>query len=1253
MKHLKDSFAFSAFSILFLSLCISCAVISGDPDDTEEPSSQSLGQNAYVTLKISDISSGARTINPSAPKTSDLKNIILAGKKNGSSSNTTIAQAVSWSELPSKIAIEKGTWESFTLEATIGDTKYSAETTGFTINRGQNKTLTFSLKESTAVKGHGGIDFTLNLPGTTVKSAKIRLLQGTGSNASPMLEETTLVTGNIISFKKNKDNASEYIEAGTYRLTITLFADGVSAQSLELNVYKAIVNIAGGCTSTGSDTITNLHEIYTIQYLEYSEESGDYITCTSSAASILPESYTRKSTEITLPAPLRTGSVFAGWYKDEHFTDSKKLSEITSGSTGNLKLYAKWISMTVYASSTGNDSYTGTNSKNAVKTLQKAVDIIDALCTSTTLTLPNKDLTIVVSGILEGNTTISGTEASSLTIKGKTGAGTDKLDGKNTDKVLDFDVNIPVVIKDLTVQNGKSTTSGAGISMDGTGTLTLTDCVVTDNECDFLGGANDNGGGGGIYIGTNSTVVLNGSTSVINNKTPQANGKGGGILNTGILYIGYKRNSSGTYIADSSFTGGIVSNTSVYGGGIYNSGTKIYMAGGQISQNVATQDGGAIRLGGNSDEFKITGCEISQNTAVRYGGAFYIGELSSAVIAAGSISKNKGLMGGAVYLKGTLNLSGSASIPAETDGSNDVYLLAGTKITVAGELIAEEPVATITPSLASAETDYTIGRQVLAGTANLLQSEHNKFAVTRAGTSGANWQIDEEGKLKALRTVYVSQTGNDSNSGLSKTEAVATLSKAVDVINAQANSLIDWTVKVSGNVKGTTSIDSTLKAKSLLIEGEDSTNDILDGQNTTAGAILSITTASPVTILNLTITKGNSGGIYINGNSSVLKLGDGAKISGNSSSSGAGIWVAAANLFMYGTATIENNTCTQMGAGIYTTGKANIYLGYSDINTKETLTGGIINNRATGTPANGAGIYNGSYTGEIIIDSGLISDNSASGKGSGIYNTDTLTITGGIISQNNDIYLETGQTINIPSSITSSEETIAVITPKTYSYGTKVLSGSAASTEYKKFALTPKSGENWWIGKDGTLVTNSIPASGSSNGTIEITTPNTSAVPYVIDGSSAGNSAPIDIISSGEDASYYVTIKDVRRNAGTYESALLLENNTPGTTLTVYLTVNGNCLLNAGNHGGIKASGVSGAIINVIFLTDSTATLQFGATYTGITDLQVENVTATFSFAESCTVTNARTDTVNHTTAETFFAAAATCTNGCEFTITR
>ena len=142
-------------------------------------------------------------------------------------------------------------------------------------------------------------------------------------------------------------------------------------------------------------------------------------------------------------------------------------------------------------------------------------------------------------------------------------------------------------------------------------------------------------------------------------------------------------------------------------------------------------------------------------------------------------------------------------------------------------------------------------------------------------------------------------------------------------------------------------------------------------------------TAVPVTIKNLKITGGsaeNGGGIN---NSGTLSLSDGCLVSGNTASNFGGGVYSKGTMFMYGSAVIGDSTKTTAatdttetgcsnkagcGGGIYSTG--NLYLGYSESNTKTELTGGVFYNFSHDT----GGIYQ--YANKtFLMNSGSVSYN--------------------------------------------------------------------------------------------------------------------------------------------------------------------------------------------------------------------------------------------------------------------------------------
>lgn len=289
--------------------------------------------------------------------------------------------------------------------------------------------------------------------------------------------------------------------------------------------------------------------------------------------------------------------------------------------------------------------------------------------------------------------------------------------------------------------------------------------------------------------------------------------------------------------------------------------------------------------------------------------------------------------------------------------------------------------------------------------------------------------------------LYVSALGNDNNSFFTTDKQLETFTKAFEIIETYGNPDLDWTINVSGTIKGGTNgsfaqslIPESIndKAKSLHIDGatgvdgnglpQDRIDKGWQSSSGLAGFAVKIDTTVPVTITNLEITKGR-GGLYIAQGATVM-LGDGVRIIGNNQgANGCGGGVRnEGTLFVYGSAVIGNQNATQAangsssdsyiynysnpsdtrinanysiyGAGIYNgtynsdnTIEAKLYLGYRGFDTdgitpvEETLTGGIYANSAS----SGGGIYNDKNS-TVYYKSGTIKYNGTSGEGGGIVN---------------------------------------------------------------------------------------------------------------------------------------------------------------------------------------------------------------------------------------------------------------------------
>ena len=243
------------------------------------------------------------------------------------------------------------------------------------------------------------------------------------------------------------------------------------------------------------------------------------------------------------------------------------------------------------------------------------------------------------------------------------------------------------------------------ISVSG-GTATLADNGIITNAA-----------ASGIKISSSGTFEMTGG-EISKNKESSTSYGGGGVTISG-----------GTF----NMTGGEISNnessTSYGGGGITISGGIFNMTGGRIIDNTGSQSSGGVTV--YSATFNMTGGTITDNTG-SFGGAVSLVS-GTFDMSGGSITGNTATSsgGGVSVSGGNFNMSGSAVV----DSNNDVYLITGKTINITSTLTGTAPVATITPSSYSADT------QVLSAADGVdLTAEVGKFKVTPK-SDGTEWTI--------------------------------------------------------------------------------------------------------------------------------------------------------------------------------------------------------------------------------------------------------------------------------------------------------------------------------------------------------------------------------------------------------------------------------------------------------------------------------------------------------------------------------
>ena len=248
-----------------------------------------------------------------------------------------------------------------------------------------------------------------------------------------------------------------------------------------------------------------------------------------------------------------------------------------------------------------------------------------------TITIPAGTYTLSIAGANENAAATGDLDIlQSMSLIGAGSGSTIIQAGTNTSNGIDkvfsvnplFTVPLNVTFSGMTIRYGKNPSGyfldgfGGGLDFDasGTGNLTLTDCIVTDNTT-------ADGDGGGL-VATNSSpgsgqVTITNST-ISNNHPARVGGNspvGGGIF----FGVNMKFVLTNTNITGNSVTG---SGGQGQGGGIFFFGdaTPVGSAihGGTIANNQAPSDGGGIYT---TDALTIDqGTVFSVNSSGRYGG---------------------------------------------------------------------------------------------------------------------------------------------------------------------------------------------------------------------------------------------------------------------------------------------------------------------------------------------------------------------------------------------------------------------------------------------------------------------------------------------------------------------------------------------------------------------------------------------------------------------------------------------------------
>lgn len=564
--------------------------------------------------------------------------------------------------------------------------------------------------------------------------------------------------------------------------------------------------------------------------------------------------------------------------------------------------------------------------------------------------------------------------------------GTLVIEGASKDNPLIIDgdkviANNPLIVshgtvelKNAVIQNGKNRSvypeghknagkpsgEGGGISIGSTGSLTMVNCVVTENTASL------NGGG---IISSGNVIIKN---SEISYNRAMSSETGDGVVNAGRGGgFAFSGSTSVSILEDVTVT----QNAAMYygGGGQISGGASLTMEGKtNFSDNKALLHGaGGLHVTGDAI-FTMNGGTITGNTAQTVGGGIHSSYSCTLNLNAGTISNNTANgRGGGVHV----NTGGSITL--------------GEGLTISGNKTNNEPTGSyaevdptgdewsnIQKNGPHNNNGYGGGVLIDSGTCTVAGATitGNSAAVGGGGIALTMLNMSESGLDDIMVVgftmtsgeISANETGGDgagvylmSNRAVDNLEKIYTdedaLKAAIEKINSQ-----------NRHIKNDADPDNPDRIY-------DNVEDILYG--------IPVATVSGGTIQGNTATA-NGGGLYLGENTRFII--NGGEISANQAVNGAGVFVESGTAEIKG-GTMTANQASDDGGALYIKGNVTMTNGSIGGNTEE----------MANTAVNGGAMY--VSNGNVTIEHGTISGNKASGNGDDLQDTANDTGRGGAV----------------------------------------------------------------------------------------------------------------------------------------------------------------------------------------------------------------------------------------------------------------
>ena len=565
--------------------------------------------------------------------------------------------------------------------------------TGTTINKPAEETVTLNAGTQESGSGTNALPFIIQAAGTKPEAQLI--ISCTSSGTTVHCTVTDVSTGISSEYNGNPANVPLGLNGENeklYEVKYNTKGYGYNPTTLKTKYYK----------------ILKLHTV------TFNANGGKFADDSTAKTETVLHGRT-----VTAPSasPTRVGNVFVGWYKEEDGTNEWNFTDDTIRS--NTIIYAKWSDKAVEIKSDEDGAWKKLK-EEAAKTSGVSVIVIEGEIKATTDSGNSGEITI----------------GRNLTIQGKTGATTDKLNANGQNhRIFKVTGGKTLTLKNLTLTKGKPDISdedsnGGAIFAKG-GTLNMTNCEVKGNKA-------VNGGGGGIYaikdVSTVSSVTISDST---------IGGTGADI------------NESGNH--DS-------------GGGIcIGDRCSLTMKNTKVIGNKSDLTGGGIYAGTNST-LSMEHCTVSGNSAYSSGGGIHAEGMLTVNSCAVSDNETTADSGGGVYVSGTAEIKGGSTIyhnKADVSGGGIYMASSGSgsvtliNATIGGEQYYDDTDLAKTKGNKAKDGG---GIYVASGTLSIKDStlSFNKSTGGGGGTSGGGGISASNGTLNIKGCTF---THNDSGSG--------------------------------------------------------------------------------------------------------------------------------------------------------------------------------------------------------------------------------------------------------------------------------------------------------------------------------------------------------------------------------------------------------------------------------------------------------------------------------------------------------